>query len=313
MFPITKRNMKIPDLRHIRTFIAVVKSGSFSKAAENLFMTQPGVTAHIGKLEKMLEVKLLERYPRGNVLTDPGRRFYDYALNLFDEMGDALEATREETEQTGGWLRVAAPGSFAGYLLQHLTGLQLRYPQLRLAVNYQPNEVILRELGAGRLDVGFVTQKPDDKNFRCEPIFRDQVVIVRARKRGRTLKLRTEAELRQLVFIDYPDRLHLLDAWMRHHLGRRQSHSNTLDYRYFVNNLEAVIQLAAKGHGCAILPLSAIAKHPLKSKLEIVNGSNPVALQQTIYWTLRSNTYLSKRIRLLHQSLTTTLALKKAS
>jgi DNA-binding transcriptional LysR family regulator len=310
MLPITNRNMKIPDLRHVRSFIAVVQSGSFSKAAETLFMTQPGVTAHVGKLEKTLGVKLLERYPRANVLTAPGQQFYAYALNLFDEMTDALEAMREETQQIGGWLRVAAPGSFAGYLLQHLARLQAQHPDLRLAVNYQPNEVILRELGAGRLDVGFVTHRPDDTNFLTEAIFQDQVVIVRRKKSGRAEKIRTEAELQQLVLIDYPDRPHLLDAWITHHFGKRRPRSNALDYRYFVNNLEAVIQLAAKGHGCAILPMSAIATHPLKSRLEVVAGANPAALKQTIYWTLRSNSYLSKRIKLLKQILSGELPAK---
>jgi DNA-binding transcriptional LysR family regulator len=310
MLPITNRNMKIPDLRHVRSFMAVVKFGSFSRAAETLFMTQPGVTAHVGKLEKTLGVKLLERYPRANVLTGPGKQFYAYALNLFDEMTDALEAVREETQQIGGWLRVAAPGSFAGYLLQHLARLQTQHPDLRLAVNYQPNEVILRELGAGRLDVGFITHRPDDRNFLSEAIFQDQVVIVRRKKAGRPKKIRTETELRELAFIDYPDRPHLLDAWMAHHFGKRRARSNTLDFRYFVNNLEAVIQLAAKGQGCAILPMSAIAAHPLKSRLEVVSGANPAALKQTIYWTLRSNSYLSKRIKLLKKTLSADLLAK---
>jgi DNA-binding transcriptional LysR family regulator len=310
MHSITKRNMKIPDLRHVRSFIAVIQSGSFSKAADTLFMTQPGVTAHVGKLEKTLGVKLLERYPRANVLTGPGKQFYEYALSLFDEMADALEAMHEEVEQIGGWLRLAAPGSFAGYLLQQLTHLQAQHPGLRLAVNYQPNEVILRELGAGRLDVGFITQKPDDANFQTESIFQDQVVIVRRKKAGQLAKIRSEGELQRLAFIDYPDRAHLLDAWIQHHLGKRHARSNALDYRYFVNNLEAVIQLAAKGHGCAILPISAIAAHPLKSRLEIVTGANPAALKQTIYWTLRSNSYLSKRVRLLKQTLSADLQAK---
>ena len=73
------------NAQYFRTFITLVETGSFTRTARRLEMTQPGVSQHIRKLESYLGKTLLERRGRSFTLTESGRRAYDYALKLFAE------------------------------------------------------------------------------------------------------------------------------------------------------------------------------------------------------------------------------------
>src|SRR5690554_6213556 len=66
---------------YFRTFITLVETGSFTRTAEHLEMTQPGVSQHVRKLEQYLDKSLLDRQGRRFTLTEAGKRAYDYALD----------------------------------------------------------------------------------------------------------------------------------------------------------------------------------------------------------------------------------------
>ena len=292
---------RFPDMRHMRTFVTVVDAKGFSNAAEKLFMTQPGVSIQVQKLEEVLGYKLLERYSRKVMLTPSGTQFYSFCISLFDQLADTVELMAQGVSQAQGWLKLATPGSFGGILLQHLSHLQVQYPLLHFSVHYQPNEVILRDLQEGRLDVGFVTEASRDDSFSSEKI-REEEVVFFAHRQHKGCTIKTKTDLGALAFIDYPDRRQLLDNWLSHHFGKHNFNQDQMRFKYFVNNLEAVIQLVAKQQGCSVIPLSAIESHALKDEFIILKGPQPTALKQSIFWTMRSNQYISKRIHILRNS-----------
>ena len=292
---------RFPDMRHMRTFVTVVDAKGFSNAAEKLFMTQPGVSIQVQKLEEVLGYKLLERYSRKVMLTPSGKQFYTFCVSLFDQLADTVELMAQGVSQAQGWLKLATPGSFGGILLQHLSRLQVQYPLMHFSVHYQPNEVILRDLHEGRLDVGFVTEESRDTSFCSERILEEEVVFF-AHRRHQGGKIKTKSDIGGLPFIDYPDRRQLLDNWLSHHFGKHNFNQDQMRFKYFVNNLEAVIQLVAQQQGCSVIPLSAIESHALKKELVILKGPRADPLKQSIFWTLRSNQYISKRIHILRNS-----------
>lgn len=292
---------RFPDMRHMRTFVTVVDAKGFSNAAEKLFMTQPGVSIQVQKLEEVLGYKLLERYSRKVMLTPSGKQFYTFCVSLFDQLADTVELMAQGVSQAQGWLKLATPGSFGGILLQHLSRLQVQYPLMHFSVHYQPNEVILRDLHEGRLDVGFVTEESRDNSFCSERILEEEVVFF-AHRRHQGGKIKTKSDIGSLPFIDYPDRRQLLDNWLSHHFGKHNFNQDQMRFKYFVNNLEAVIQLVAQQQGCSVIPLSAIESHALKKELVILKGPRADPLKQSIFWTLRSNQYISKRIHILRNS-----------
>lgn len=87
------------EFRHLEAFAAVVSLGSFSKASERLFLTQPTISAHIQSLEEELGVKLLLRTTREIHLSPQGKAFYPYVrrlLKLRDEATSAATQSRKE-------------------------------------------------------------------------------------------------------------------------------------------------------------------------------------------------------------------------
>jgi DNA-binding transcriptional LysR family regulator len=94
------------ELRHLNYFVAVAEEGSFTRAAERLWIAQPGLSQQILALERELGVKLLERRSRGAVPTDAGRAFLDKARAVLRAADDALAVATQSAAGLTGTLRV---------------------------------------------------------------------------------------------------------------------------------------------------------------------------------------------------------------
>jgi DNA-binding transcriptional LysR family regulator len=84
------------ELRHLRAFVAVARSSSFTRAAEQLLITQPALTRTIQQLENALQVSLLDRTSRRVELTDVGREFYANTQRLLADLDVALASVRQQ-------------------------------------------------------------------------------------------------------------------------------------------------------------------------------------------------------------------------
>jgi DNA-binding transcriptional LysR family regulator len=145
------------NLYKLDIFIQVVEAGSFSAAAEQLLMSQSGVSQHIQELERSLGVELLKRTPRGVQLTEPGRTLYEYAQRIVILATEAEAAVTDVAQlATGEVLLGATPGVGVYVLAVWVESFGLRYP--RLAVNVQTDITprIVEMLLAQRLDIGIV-------------------------------------------------------------------------------------------------------------------------------------------------------------
>lgn len=104
---------------NLEALVAVVESGSFSKAAERLGITKSVVSRRISLLEQQLGVHLLRRTTRSLSLTGPGQEFYGRAARILAELGEAEQSIADASVELRGRLRIAAPLSFG---LHHLSG-----------------------------------------------------------------------------------------------------------------------------------------------------------------------------------------------
>lgn len=174
-------NLQRLDLRQLRHFLAVVHTGSFSMAAENLRLTQPALSKSIRSMEQALGVRLLDRGPSGVQATLFGQRLIGYSellLSLANEAVDEIDALRGARR---GSLRI---GSMAAALRQlipdALNHFAVARPDVGLMVHEGINEVLLPQLFAGKLDVVF-TVKPSEilnEDFEWRLVAREPVQIV---------------------------------------------------------------------------------------------------------------------------------------
>src|SRR5437870_486050 len=105
------------EMHQLRYFVAVARTGSFSRAAEACHVSQPSLSQQIQKLERSLKQKLFDRLGRRVILTEPGRVLLDRAIVILAEVDDATRRLREGDEERGGRMAVGAIPTIAPYLL----------------------------------------------------------------------------------------------------------------------------------------------------------------------------------------------------
>ena len=166
----------------LRVFEAVARHLSFTKAAQELFVTQPAVTKHIHELEKHYGQRLLAR--RGNrvALTEAGRLLHAHAEAVAaadQHLADQLLALRNPDE-TAGRLRLGASTTLCQYVLPGLLpAFQARYPQVQLTLLNANSERIAEALLRGELDLGFVEGRSKSHDLHYELLLPDELVAVR--------------------------------------------------------------------------------------------------------------------------------------
>jgi LysR family transcriptional regulator, glycine cleavage system transcriptional activator len=139
---------RLPPLAAVRVFEAAARHGNFTRAAEELGMTQAAVSYQMKLLEERLGAPLFQRLGRGIVLTDHGRRIAPQVTGAFDALGDAFAAIRAENESV---LSISAPTTFStNWLSGRLGGFQLSRPEL--AVRLDVSDTIA-DLASGEVDV----------------------------------------------------------------------------------------------------------------------------------------------------------------
>ena len=167
------------ELRQLRTFEMVVRHGSFSRAADELNLTQPAVTAQIQSLERELGLRLLDRLPRQVLLTQAGETLLPYARGLLNLEEEANRALAELKGLESGCLRIGASPTIGTYLLPRILGeFKRRYPGLRLIAEIEPTHRVAEALLTHALDVGLVEAPVDEKALSAETFHTDELVLI---------------------------------------------------------------------------------------------------------------------------------------
>src|SRR5438552_12242696 len=108
------------DLHKLRIFVAIARQGGFTKAAEQLFMTQPTVSQQLALLESALKTQLIDRSTRKLHLTPPGEALLPYAEQILALSETAAEAARAAAGVADRTLRIGVGSTLATYLLPDL-------------------------------------------------------------------------------------------------------------------------------------------------------------------------------------------------
>ena len=160
----------IAKLDLYQIFCIVGTSGSFSKAAKSLFMTQPAVSQAIMQLEKELDTRLFNRTPKGVTLTNEGSILFDYvqsAIHLV-EMGE--EKIQEFKNLTIGELRIGVGDTISRYfLLPYLEAFHTEYPNIKFKIVNGTTLEICALLKQGEVDIAICNFPIDDPQLEQRP------------------------------------------------------------------------------------------------------------------------------------------------
>ena len=149
------------DLKRLRVLGEVARQGSFSAAADALYLSQSAVSQQVATLEREVGMPLLERTAAGPKLTDAGRVLISHADAVFCRLEEAEHELKAIAGLEGGELRIASfPSASATLLTEALGEFSGRYPQVRLTVTEAEPEDSLPRLRAAETDLAIVFDYP---------------------------------------------------------------------------------------------------------------------------------------------------------
>jgi DNA-binding transcriptional LysR family regulator len=164
---------------HLALFQAVADAGSISGGAERLRISQPAVSKQIGELEGALEVRLLDRLPRGIRLTEAGRLLALYARKMKILENDAELAIDELRGLKRGKLEIGASTTIGGYLLpKALIRFHQAYPGVEVNLRIGNTTVIQNALLEGRLEIGFTEGGSTPAELESSVFEKDELVAI---------------------------------------------------------------------------------------------------------------------------------------
>jgi DNA-binding transcriptional LysR family regulator len=158
------------DVDQLRTFLAIVETGSFTRAAEIVHKTQSAVSMQMKRLEERLERPIFVRDGRASKLTEEGERLLDYARRIVKLNVEALAAFSDAA--LTGRVRLGVPDDYADrYLPEIMARFSRAYPGVELSVMCEPSIELIGRIEANELDLAIVTDCESNRpieSFRRE-------------------------------------------------------------------------------------------------------------------------------------------------
>jgi LysR family transcriptional regulator, transcriptional activator for dmlA len=160
--------MDIPDLNDVRTFVAIGREGTLTTAARELHLPTSTVSRALTRLEKHLDVLLVQRSPRGLVITDFGKEYLQTCRRALRTLRDGSELLESHRERPSGLIKVACPFTTARSIFAPLLKEFLeRYPELRVEI--EPYSSAWDQEPREDVDVFFKVRAPRDSVRRLRP------------------------------------------------------------------------------------------------------------------------------------------------
>lgn len=166
------------DFKQLRSFIAVVRYGSFTTAASKLRVSQPTVSTHIRMLEEELGTPLVLRNAKRVELTDGGYKMYDQAESILAMHDRMLQNMRRREDDA---IYLGASSIPSGYVLPSiLANYSKLHPGTRFVMSQDSSQAVVDGMLSGIYDLGFIGMPTKEDTLECQPFCGDKIVLVTA-------------------------------------------------------------------------------------------------------------------------------------
>ena len=163
------------DIQNLSAFIEVSNTGSFSRAAERLFITQPAVSKRISSLETELNTQLFDRIGKKVLLTEAGRALLPSAQRILAELDESKRAIGNLTEKVSGHLKIATSHHIGLHRLPPaLRAFTTKYPAVDIDIRFMDSEEACHAVLKGEVELAIATLPEDSwKNLQSQIIWHD--------------------------------------------------------------------------------------------------------------------------------------------
>jgi DNA-binding transcriptional LysR family regulator len=285
----------------LRTFLAIHRSGTITRAAAELFRSQPAVSRRLALLEQELGAPLFERVPAGLVLSQAGRALLPFAETVLATLQDAQAAVRAVASDDAGPVSLALVGTLAGSSLTSvLREFARRHPGVELTLRTATSREVSDLVRRAEVSLGLRYSEDPAPDLRCEPLYAERLVVAAApdhrlagARRGAATGLGAER------WITFPERPEASTAYYRRALAAVGAADAPL---LRVDSLTAQKRLVEAGFGLAVLPETSVQEELAAGSLVLLGVEGPdVAVPVTL--VTRRRGYLGRAARTLLEAL----------
>ena len=267
------------------TFITLVETGHFTRTAEQRFMTQPGVSQHLKKLEETCGCELVIRLGKGIQLTEQGRRVFEYA-KAQQQQEQHFIASLKFDEPYEGKCIVACSGAIAQRIYPALVALQAQHTALNIHLEVAPRRTILSGITDGTFELGIVTNTPNTEDVSCtylgeEPlglILPSSYLAKNGKRQSKHSANNIVDTLNTLGLINHPDAVHYLQRYIKDsgEADLALINPSKIKHSGYVNQLSQILIPVSKGLGFTVLPSSTLEFVDVANELTVYKPQNDV-------------------------------------
>lgn len=291
------------NLEWLRTFKAIYETGTLSAAAQELFISQPGVSLHLNSLEAFTGYKLFDRSARKMVPTEKGKILYNYILDPLEKMESAEQHFHKRAQEQRATISVGMCFETFQYTLEeHIASLPFN-----LIISFGEYPKMQHDLDNGLLDLIITPQKGNQQNLEYQPFSKERIVLIAGNKTdtsevaallaaGKTAEV-ADILKQQLWYSTTADMDHLKNFWLKH-FGAHPDFSPN----YIVPNISSIIRCLSDGDGYSVVPDFLCSEALASGKIKMIwEGRSP--LENTLYFGTRKKTMYQKEITQLEKLL----------
>lgn len=250
------------DVRQLRNFVAIVDSGSVSKAADRLHIAQPSLSAQLRGLEEELQTQLLLRSAQGVTPTEAGKALYRHARVVMRQMEQIRQEVREGGGSESGPVAVGFPTTIAAILAVPLfTRVREQYPGIRLQIFESMSGYIGELLANGRLDLAMLFRDSETRGISVMPLFDEALYVLGGHRvcpaiyEGDPQRPCALSALANVPIVA-PSGTNGLRLLIERSFAQADVELNIVAD---IDSLPTLIDIARSGDACSILPASALA------------------------------------------------------
>lgn len=252
-------------LDKIHTFFAVVDSGSFTRAADNLGLSKAMVSLHVKTLEQVLGVTLLVRNTRNLALTESGSQLYEEFRTIFSQIEQAVSRVTDDSQPLSGELRITSTWEYGQRCLMPLVARFCRqHPALKLSYNVGAS---LDDLVSHKLDIAIRLGTLRDSSLRSRKLGEYRIWLVASPHLVARYPLQNLSETAALPWIHNSNLPHP-SRW-RFSLDKEHCEIKS-EASYSANSAQIMRQMALEGLGVAVLPEWLVAEDVADGALQIL-------------------------------------------
>ena len=239
------------NLSAYRIFYTVANAGNISKAAKELYISQPAISKSIQKLEDGIGCKLFLRSSRGVTLTEEGELLYSYVKNAFETLTLGEEKLHRSIELGVGHLKIGVSSTLCKYLLlPYLKEFIKRHPHISISITCQSTNDTLKLLEENKIDIGLIGKPDNTKNIQVDYLEEIEDIFVATKDYLRNLKMRgvTKSHILQNSTLMLLDKHNMTRQYIDDYLQINHIHvQDSID----ISDMDLLIEFAKIGVGVA--------------------------------------------------------------